>query len=136
MFIPCFSGFIRKMGNKKTTYKIVVNKHIQNIIQNKNWTEHWHESKNLFILLYLFGRRGNIGLQLIFIWEEYWYVWGFWDQIWKTWIPITRKVDYTVLNWFPHQTTLTYFWPMFPFYNPWKYQKTSGLTGRSIVTKW
>ena len=40
MFIPCFSGFIRKMGNKKTTYKIVVNKHIQNIIQNKNWTEH------------------------------------------------------------------------------------------------
>ena len=40
MFIPCFSGFIRKMENKKTTYKIVVNKHIQNIIQNKNWTEH------------------------------------------------------------------------------------------------
>ena len=37
MFIPCFSGFIRKIENKKTTYKIVANKHhIQNIMQNKN----------------------------------------------------------------------------------------------------
>ena len=31
---------------------------------------------------------------------------------------------------------LTYFWPMFPFYNPWKHQKTKGFLVFSASMKW
>ena len=35
-----------------------------------------------------------------------------------------------------HYILLTYFWPMFPFYTPWKHQKTSGLLVFSGGLKW
>ena len=41
--------------------------------------------------------------------------------------------------WHPFQNTKTHFWPMFPFYNPWKRQKrekgTSSMIGLTKIQK-
>ena len=46
---------------------------------------------------------------------------GFWT-IWRKSIPAKKFVQIHLLK-------LTHFWPMFPFYTPWKQQKTKGFSG-------
>ena len=47
------------------------------------------------------------------------------------WVALRNRIVYFVFN-----IKLTYFWPIFPFYTPWKHQKTVDFLMVSGGIKW